>query len=380
MNYLKLLFVINTPEFFLSHRLPLALAARDAGHSVQIATGPGSACEQIKTMGFVHHCLPISRSGAKPWLELYSLWSLWRLLRWLKPDLLHLVTIKPVLYGGLMARLSGVPAVVAAISGLGSVFVTGSGSTGWLRYVVESLYRLALGHPNLTAIFQNPDDRAVLMELGTVSEDQTVLICGSGVCLSDYPAKPEPVEKPVVTFASRLLREKGVFEFIQAARILRTSGTQVRFLLVGQPDCGNPSSVSYENVERWQKEGIIDYLGYQTDIADLFSYTNLVVLPSYREGFPKVLIEAAACGRAIVTTDVPGCRDAIEPNVTGLLVPVRDGKALANAIERLLSDADLRQSMGAAGRKLAEKKYGIEKVVKAHLKIYQELMESCASR
>ena len=347
---------------------------------MQIATGPGLACEQIKTIGFVHHCLPISRSGTKPWLELYSLWSLWRLLRWLKPDLLHLVTIKPVLYGGLMARLSGVPAVVAAISGLGSVFVTRSGSTRWLRYSVELLYRLALGHPNLTAIFQNPDDRVVLMELGTVREEQTVLICGSGVSLADYPVKPEPVEKPVVTFASRLLREKGVFEFIQAARILRTSGAQVHFVLVGQTDDGNPSSVSYENVERWQKEGIIDYLGYRTDIADLFSYTNLVVLPSYREGFPKVLIEAAACGRAIVTTDVPGCRDAIEPNVTGLLVPVRDGKALANAIERLLSDADLRKSMGAAGRELAEQKYGIEKVVKAHLKIYQELIESCASR
>ena len=376
MNHLKLLFVINTPEFFLSHRLPLALAARDAGHSVQIATGPGSACEKIKSMGFVHHCLPISRSGTKPWLELYSLWSLWRLLRWLKPDLLHLVTIKPVLYGGLMARLSGVPAVVAAISGLGSVFVTSSGSTGWLRYSVKLLYRLALGHPNLTAIFQNPDDRAVLMELGTVSEDQTVLICGSGVCLSDYPVKPEPVEKPVVTFASRLLREKGVFEFIQAARILRTSGTQVRFLLVGQPDYGNPSSVSYENVERWQKEGIIYYLGYRNDIADLFSNTNLVVLPSYREGFPKVLIEAAACGRAVITTDVPGCRHAVKPGVTGLIVPPRSAVKLADGIEKLISNSDLRQKMGLAARALAENEFRLEQVVDAHLNIYRELLLS----
>ena len=141
-----------------------------------------------------------------------------------------------------------------------------------------------------------------------------------------------------------------------------------------------PSSISYEDVERWHKEGLIEYLGYRTDIANVFSRTNLVVLPSYREGLPKVLIEAAACGRAIVTTDVPGCRDAIEPNVTGLLVPARDATALANAIKRLLDDADLRQSMGAAGRELAEQEYGIDKVVEAHLKIYQELMESCASR
>ena len=377
---MKLLFIVNAPEFFLSHRLPLALAAQDSGYSVQIVTGPGSACEQIKALGFMHHCLPISRSGTNPWLELYSLWSLWRLLHWLKPDLLHLVTIKPVLYGGLMARLAGVPAVVAAISGLGSVFVTRSGSTKWLRYGVELLYRLALGHSNLIAIFQNSEDRAVLMELGTLRKDQTILICGSGVALTDHPVKPEPEGKPVVTFASRLLREKGVFEFVQAARILRQWGVPAHFWMVGQPDHGNPSSVGYENVKRWQKEGIIEFLGYRTDIPNIFSRTNLVVLPSYREGLPKVLMEAAACGRAIITTDVPGCRDAIEPNVTGLLVPVGDAKALANAIEKLLSDAALRQSMGAAGRELAEQKYGIDKVVKAHLKIYQKLTEPCASR
>lgn len=377
---MKLLFFVNAPEFFLSHRLPLALAARDAGYSVQIATGPGSACEKIKALGFVHHRLPISRSGTKPWLELYSLWSLWRLLLWLKPDLLHLVTIKPVLYGGLIARLAGVPAVVAAISGLGSVFVTRTGSTQLLRFSVEFLYRLALGHPNLTAIFQNPDDQSILIGLGTLSEEKTILIRGSGVSLSDHTVKPELGGTPVVTFASRLLREKGVFEFVEAARILKKLGIPSRFWIVGQPDHGNPSSISYEDVERWQQEGLIEYLGYRTDIADVFSRTNLVVLPSYREGFPKVLIEAAASGRAIITTDVPGCRDSIRPNVTGLLVPVKDAKALANAIEQLLIDADLRRSMGAAGRDLAEQEYGIDRVVEAHLKVYQELTESCASR
>jgi glycosyltransferase involved in cell wall biosynthesis len=380
MSYLKLLFVVNTPEFFLSHRLPIALAARSAGYSVQIVTGPGSACEQIKALGFAHHCLPISRSGTQPWLELYSLWSLWRLLHCLKPDLLHLVTIKPVLYGGLMARLTGVPAVVAAISGLGSVFITRSGSVQWLRYGVEWLYRLALAHPRVIAIFQNPDDQATLIGLGIVREDQTVLIRGSGVSLADHPFKPEPQGEPVVTFASRLLKEKGVFEFVAAARILKGRGVPSHFWLVGQPDDGNPSSISYHDVERWQQDGLIKYLRHRNDIADVFSRTNLVVLPSYREGFPKVLIEAAACGRAIVTTDVPGCRDAIEPSVTGLLVPVRDATALANAIEQLLNDANLRQSMGATGRELAEQEYGIDKVVEAHLKIYKELTESCASR
>ena len=380
MNYLKLLFVVNTPEFFLSHRLPLALAARNAGYSVQIATGPGLACEQIKALGFTHHCLPISRSGIKPWLEIYSLWSLWRLLHGIRPDILHLVTIKPVLYGGMMARLAGIRAVVAAISGLGSVFVTSNGPGKWLRYGVELLYRLALKHPQVTAIFQNADDRSVLIELGTVRKDQTKLIRGSGVSLTDHSVEPEPEDELVVTFASRFLREKGICEFIAAVRILKERGICAHFWLVGQPDHGNRSSISYEEVERWQKEGIIDYLGYRTDIADVFSRSNLVVLPSYREGLPKVLIEAAASGRAIVTTDVPGCRDAIAPNVTGLLVPARDATALANVIEKLLNDPDLRQSMGAAGRELAELEYGIDKVVEAHLKIYRELTESCASQ
>ena len=329
----------------------------------------------------MYHCLPISRSGTKPWKELYSLWALWRLFRRLKPDLLHLVTIKPVLYGGLMARLAGVPAVVVAISGLGSVFVTRRGTVQWLRYGVELLYRVALGHPRLRAIFQNPDDQAMLIGLGAIRNDQTILIRGSGVSLADYPVKPEPEGKPVVTFASRLLREKGVFEFVEAARILKERGVQSRFWLVGEPDPGNPSSISRGEMEHWQQEGIIEPLGFRTDIADVFAHSNLVVLPSYYgEGLPKVLIEAAATGRAIITTDQPGCRDAIGPNVTGLLVPVRDATALADAIERLLSDADLRQSMGAAGRKLAEREFGIDKVVEAHLKIYQELTESCASQ
>lgn len=378
---MKLLFVVNTPEFFLSHRLPLASAARDAGYSVHVATGPGAACEKIIQLGFVYHCLPISRSGTKLWEELYSLWALLRLFHRLKPDLLHLVTIKPVLYGGLIARLTGVPAVVAAISGLGSIFVTRGGSTHWLRYGVELLYRLAFGHPQLRVIFQNPDDQAILIGLGAVREDQSTLIRGSGIFLANYPVKPEPSGKPVVTFASRLLIEKGVLEFVEAIRILIERGIQSSFWLVGEPDPGNPSSISQSAIEHWRQEGLIEPMGYRTDISDVFAHSNLVVLPSYYgEGFPKVLIEAAATGRAVITTDQPGCRDAIEPNVTGLLVPIRDATALADAIARLLDDSNLRQAMGAAGRKLAEKEYGVEKVVEAHLKIYQELMESCVSR
>ena len=368
-----LLFVVNIPEFFLSHRLPLAIGARNAGFIVHIATGPGSACQEITELGFEHHLLPISRSGRNPLAELRTLWGLYRLMRKIRPDLVHLVTIKPVLYGGLMARLSGVPAMVAAISGLGTVFVDRDRTRSWMRHCVEWLYRLALGHPNAKVIFQNPDDRAALIGMGAVRKDRTTLIRGSGVSLAAYPMQPEPEGVPVVTFAARLLEDKGVREFVAAARELKIRGVSARFWLAGSLDTGNLTSVSEDVLSQWSKEGVVEVLGYQSDIPNLFANSNIVVLPSYREGLPKALIEAAACGRAVVTSDVPGCRDAIEPETTGLLVPVRDALGLADAIQSLIEDPDRRKQMGASGRALAEREFAIEKVVDAHLPIYHEL-------
>jgi glycosyltransferase involved in cell wall biosynthesis len=369
-----LLFVVNIPEFFLSHRLQLAIAAREAGFRVFVATGSGSACDQIVELGFVHHLLPMSRSGRNPLSELHSLWALYWLMHTIKPDLVHLVTIKPVLYGGLMARMSGVAAVVAAISGLGTMFVAREGGRSWIRFAVEWLYRLALGHSNIKVVFQNPDDRSVVVGLGAVCDEQTVLIRGSGVLLSDYPVLPEPEGLPVVTFAARLLKDKGVREFVEVARILKARGVPAEFWLVGSPDPGNPTSITEDDVKQWAQEGLVKVFGYRNDIAKLFAKSNIVVLPSYREGFPKVLIEAAASGRAVVTTDVPGCRDAIEPGLTGLLVPVRDTLALADAVQTLIGDTTRRQQMGAAGRALAEREFTVEKVVDTHLDIYREMV------
>lgn len=294
-------------------------------------------------------------------------------MRTIRPDLVHLVTIKPVLYGGLMARLSGVPAMVAAISGLGTVFVDRDQKRSWIRRGVEWLYRLALGHPNAKVIFQNPDDRAALTHMGAVSKDKTALIRGSGVSLATYPMRPEPEGVPVVTFAARLLEDKGVREFVEAARVLMRRGVKARFWLAGSLDPGNLTSISEDVLMQWSKEGVVEVLGHQSDIPNLFASSNIIVLPSYREGLPKSLIEAAACGRAVVTTNVPGCRDAIEPDSTGLLVPVRDAAALADAIQSLIDDPHMRKQMGAYGRALAEREFAIEKVVDAHLAIYREL-------
>lgn len=369
-----LLFVVNIPEFFLSHRLPLATAAREVGFSVHVATGVGSDCDQIKKLGFPHHLLPLSRSGRNIFSELRSLWALYWLMRKVHPDLVHLVTMKPVLYGGLMARISGVPAVVAAISGLGTMFVNRERRRPWIRFCFKWLYRLALGHPNIKVVFQNPDDRALLVSLGAVRDEQTVLIRGSGVLLSDYLVLPEPEGLPVVTFAARLLKDKGVREFIEVARLLKARGVAAEFWLVGSPDPDNLTSITQNDVMQWSEEGLVKTLGYRSDISKLFAKSNIVVLPSYREGLPKVLIEAAASGRAVVTTDVPGCRDAIEPSLTGLLVPVRDVLALADAVQTLIGDTARRQQMGAAGRALAEREFAVEKVVDQHLAIYRGMV------
>jgi len=370
---LKLLFVVNAPEFFLSHRLPLALAARAAGHEVAVATGPGSAAASIVQLGFAHHALPLVRSGTNPLAEIRILWSLYQLLRRESPTVVHLVTIKPVLYGGLMARLAGVRGVLAAISGLGTVFLAKGSKAALLRRVVVVLYRHALGKANTRVVFQNADDRETFIQQRIVVPEKTVLIPGSGVDLADYPVLPEPKGRPVVTLAARLLRDKGIREFVEAIRLLKARGVDARFWLAGNTDPGNLTSLGDDEVAAWQREGLIEALGYRSDIASIFAQSNVVVLPSYREGLPKVLIEAAACGRAVVTTDVPGCRDAIDPGQTGLLVPVRDAEALAEAIETLLRQPERRLAMGRKARSYAEENFRVQLVVERHLAVYDSL-------
>ncbi len=370
----RLLFVVNDPSFFISHRLAIALAAKNDGWDVHVVTAKGEAAEEIKRRGLIHHVVNITRSGKNPFTEIAVIWSLVLLMRQIKPDIAHLVTIKPVLYGGLAARIAKVHAVVAAISGLGSVFTDKTTKARLLRWIVHALYRVALRHKNIKIIFQNPTDESVLVRLGAVKPQHAVRIRGSGVAMENYPFVPEPEGEPVVSFAARLLKEKGVKVFVDAARQLKARGVHARFWLIGSTDPGNPATITEQDLSKWRAEGVVELLGYRGDIASLFAQSNIVALPSYYgEGLPKVLIEAAACGRAVVTTDHPGCRDAIEPDETGLLVPLRDSDGLADAIEYLINNPDRRRAMGCAGRELAERAYAIEKVVDAHLEVYREL-------
>lgn len=368
-------FVVNNPTYFISHRLPIGLSLLEQGHEVYVI-GPGECPDGLQEYGFKFYSVKMSRKGKNPFAELNTIFQLYRLFKSSKPDVVHLVTIKPYLYGGIAARLARVPAVVSAVAGLGILFSQQNIKAKILRTVLFPLYWFAFNHPNQKAIFQNTHDRDVLINWGVLSANKAVLVRGAGADLKDYAYVTEPSSVPVVSFAARLLKDKGVVEFVNASRLLQQRKVSAKFWLIGDTDPGNANTVSQSELDAWQAEGLVECLGYRTDIASLFAQSNIVSLPSYYgEGLPKVLIEAAACGRAVVTTDWPGCRDAITVNETGLLVPVRDSKSLADALQRLIEDADLRGRMGQAGRQLAEDAFAIEKIVQQHLDIYQELLE-----
>ena len=375
----KLLFVVNVDWFFLSHRLPIALEALRQGYEVHIATTLTDKITVLQDHGLVVHSLSLDRSGANWSTAIHEVWQIYRVFKEVNPDVVHLVTIKPVLFGGLAARLAGVPAVVAAISGLGFVFVAKGVKATIRRWLVSTLYVFALGHYNLRVIFQNPDDLAFLARLVQLPEQKVTIIRGSGADLTEYCMKPLPTGVPIVLLAARLLVDKGIREFVQTAQILRQRGLSAqdaRFVIVGKPDPANPASLRPDELAQWTEEAVVELWGHRTDMPRVLEAAHVTVLPSYYgEGLPKVLIEAAACGRAIVTTDHPGCRDAIEPNKTGLLVPIKNASALADAIEYLIKNINVRKRMGAAGRDLAEKEFAIEKIVAEHMKIYQNLLD-----
>lgn len=372
----RLLYLINDLPFFLSHRLPIACAALAAGYEVHVATPDHESKQRIIGAGFHFHPIPMTRKGARLQDEFATLRALWRIYRSVGPHLVHHVTIKPVLYGGLIARLTGVPAVVSAITGLGYVFVARGWKASLRRLAVKWAYRLALDHPRSQVIFQNPDDRAALLAARVVRACATSLIRGSGVDPDQFCPHPEPDGVPVVILAARLIWPKGVQEFIDSARLLKRSGVAARFALVGVSDPENPEAVPTAQLERWHNEKIVEWWGSQDDMPRVFARCHVVCLPSsYGEGIPKVLIEAAACGKAIVTTDTPGCREIVHHEDNGLLVPVRNSDALASAVLRLLQDSELRRQLGVRGRERVIKEFSLDRVVSETLAVYERLLQ-----
>jgi glycosyltransferase involved in cell wall biosynthesis len=376
----KVLLFANTEWYLYNFRRSLALALRDAGHEVLLVSPPGPYGKKLESLGFRWIAAPMQRRSLNPLRELSLVLWLRRLIRDEHPDLVHGFTIKCAVYGLLAARLAGVIGRVGSIAGLGYVFISDDLRARALRPVVRALLRASLGGENARLIVQNSDDASLVASSRIVEPSQIRLIRGSGVdCERFSPAgdasgSVRTDERVRLLLASRLLWDKGLREYVAAARQLLADGQNAEFLLAGDPDEGNPASVSESDVRGWVEEGVLERLGHVDDMPDLYRSVDIVVLPSYREGLPKGLIEAAACGLPLVTTDVPGCREVVTDGVDGLLVPVRDSGALAEAIARLCDDPALRERLGKAARQKALAEFDERIVIKQTLDVYRELV------
>ena len=371
----RLLFVVNAAWFFISHRLPLAVAARRAGYDVHIATGAATAEEVqlLKKAGFTYHSLGLKRASGNPFHNAALLLQLFRLYRSVRPSIVHHVTIKPVILGTLVARFLHIPAVVNAVSGLGYSFSSTERRRKSLRHLVGLAYRVCLNHPRMTVIFQNVDDRSDFLRWTGIKSLNYVLIAGSGVDTNRFHPTPEPSGIVRVVVPARMLRDKGLVEFAMAIGSLKVRGVLVEGLMAGSPDPENPESLTESELRALETQYGVKWIGHCSDVAALFSSTHIVCLPSYREGLPKALIEASAAGRAIVTTDVPGCRHVVEDGVTGLLVPARQVAPLAESIGRLIAEPALRSRLAAAARARAEAQFGIDQIVSETLHLYSQM-------
>jgi glycosyltransferase involved in cell wall biosynthesis len=376
-----LLFVVNVAWFFMSHRLPLARAAMAAGFRVHLVSDVEDESEtrELAKQGINFHRIRVARSGLNPFGELNTLRGLWHILKQVRPDIVHNVTPKPVIYGTRVARALGARGIVNAISGFGHVYGSRS-RLPFLRSLLDRAYAGSFRPPNVRIIVQNDADRAEVLRLCSAAGDRVRLIPGSGVDLAQFQPAPEPAGVPTVLLPARLLRAKGIYEFATAAAELRRCGLSARFVVAGRLDRANRGALSAMEVTQLAAASGVQWLGDCLDMPRCLSEAHIVCLPTYyREGVPKALLEACAAGRAIVTTDIPGCRDVVRAGDNGLLVPPRDAAALAAALRQLLEDPQLRARMGRAGRARAEREFGIETVVRSHLELYRELIESSAA-
>ena len=372
----RIVYLVTEDWVFVSHRLPIARAARDAGYEVTVATRVTDHGAAIEAEGFQLVPLAWARRSHNPFAELAALIRLTSLYRRVRPTIVHHVAVKPALVGSLAAWLAGVPRVVNAITGLGFVFSSKTTRARFMRPFVRFGFRFLLRRSGSVIIVQNPDDADVLVRECAIERERIRLIRGSGVDLARFQVVPESDRRPMIaTLASRMIWDKGIGDLVEAARILRRDGVNVRVVLAGKPDPDNPASIPEPQLRAWHDEGMVAWRGFVSDMPALWAESHIAVLPSfYGEGVPKCLIEAAACGRPIVAADGPGLREIVRDGENGALVPAHDPAALACAIARLAADDETRRGMGAAGRELAVSGFGDRQVAQATLAVYREAL------
>ena len=369
----KLLFIVQIPEFFISHRLSLALLAQQKGYEIHVATTYSENFQKIKSYGFVCHKIYLKRGSINIFNDLITFISIYKVLKDLKPDVLHLLTAKCNIYGGLASRIISIPKVVHAITGLGYIFVdTSNIYKNILRTTVLFLYKISI-KSNSIVIYQNKENLELFVDKGIIDRRQARLIFGSGVNTDTYFYSEELItDNPIVLFPSRLLKEKGVETFVEASKILKAR-MKVRMYIAGGIDSVNPSSISKYQIDNWVDHGLVEWDGHIDDMPKLLSQSSIICLPTYYpEGIPKALIEAASSGRAIITTDMPGCNEIVQNNDNGILISIKSSDQLARAIIKLINDAPLRNKYGKNGRKLVLEKFSSEIVDNATLEVYAD--------
>lgn len=371
----KILFLVSEDWYFLSHRLPVARAAQKAGARVSVATRVREHGAAIEAEGFTLHPLELSRSGRNPFRDLTQIASIHRLYRRVRPDIVHHVALKPSLYGSLAAWMAGTPSVVNAFAGMGYVFISNGPFARIVRPLLARAFRFLLNRANTQTIVQNDDDRRLFTKRIGVDPEKIRVIRGSGVDLNQFkpPKEPRTPTVPVAVCVSRMLWDKGIGELVAAARLLHSRGVSIKVRLVGPGD-DNPAAIPQAQLEEWSREGVIEVAGLSDDIPGVYANADIAVLPSYREGLPKSLLEAAAAGLPMVATDAPGCRDICRDGETGLLVPLKSVAPLASALERLAGDPAMRTAFGAAARSAAEADFSEARVVSETLTLYDALI------
>lgn len=366
----KILLVANTDWYLYRFRNSLASFLQMQGDEIVFVSPPGRFVPDIQGQGFRWIAWNVGRQSINPFKELKAILELAHIYSTEKPSHVHLHTIKPVIYGSLAARLIKVPAVIHSITGRGYVFLGKDVKARLLRTIVKKIYRFALSYRSSMTIFENETDRNYFLDENLVMPQKSSVVEGVGVNTDYYSPSPEPTGIPIVILAGRMLWDKGVGTFIDAAQLLR-SKVSARFILVGEPDAGNPASIDVDVLKQWVKEGVVEWWGWQADMRSVFASCHIVVLPSLGEGIPTILLEAAAAGRPIVATNVSGCRDVVIDGSTGLLVPQQDSLALALAMEKLITHPEMRKTMGKAGREYIVQRFGSSKINHETYKIYQ---------
>lgn len=371
---LTVLFVETDAWAFAKHRIDLGRAAKAAGYRVVVAAPRSKWADDLIDEGFSFFSIPLNRSSTNPFRELKVIGALTRIFQTVRPDIAHLVALKAILYGTVAARLNSVPAIINYVTGLGYIFTSNGLRRRVLRLLISPALALAFRGKRVRNIFENPDDLQRLASLGLARTQQSIVGHGAGVDMSRFTPTSEPQGDPVVLLASRLLWDKGIGELVEAVRILKTQGLVFRTVVAGQPDPENPASLETATLREWEAEGLIEWVGYVDDVPGLLAKSHIACLPSYREGLPVALVEAAAAGRPIVSTDVPGCREVIDHGETGLLVPPRDSVALAAALGSLIKDPAMRRRMGERGRQKATKLFSSEVVIAEVFALWDKLL------